>query len=79
MQRMMLDLVDSIHTEEFYEFSSEIQRVTGAVRRWIRDNFEPVDFEVEIAKIIFAIEEERKQKANHAERWADCDKYTRIQ
>lgn len=48
------------------------------MKQWLRQGYEPVNFEVEIAKIIHKINLDKQAKVEFQERLAQCDTYNII-
>lgn len=75
MKRNLLDLIDEIHFAESDELDKEIDSIREYVKKWFRQEYEPVNFEVMICKILYQIEKEAERKQQFNDQLADCEIY----
>lgn len=78
MKRDLIDLIDQIHSDEFSGFSEEVNRITEKMKVWLRNEYEPVNFDVEIAKIIHKLDDELREQQAFKERIEQCNTYQMI-
>ena len=73
MKRSLLDIIDEIHINEYSEICEEIEAIREYIKKWFITEYEPVNFEVIICKILYEIEKEEERKREFDKQLADCE------